>query len=158
MVRDEHHLLWVLRGFVAYYNQDRPHRTLGLETPKPRRRPARRAQHLVDQRGISTRRRVPTPGATAVHERIVLRGLEPASQRGVTGVTLGDLADRAAMSKSGHFAHFRSKDELQIELLRATAATIAREVVEPALRAGEFMRLWLACWGTRWVTWRMPAV
>jgi transposase InsO family protein len=31
----EQHLLAVLREFVAYYNQDRPHRTLGLQTPRP---------------------------------------------------------------------------------------------------------------------------
>jgi transposase InsO family protein len=32
-------LLSVLRAFVAYYNRDRPHRTLGLHTPEPRPRP-----------------------------------------------------------------------------------------------------------------------
>ena len=35
----EHHVRSVLAEFVAYYNQDRPHRSLGLETPVPRRRP-----------------------------------------------------------------------------------------------------------------------
>jgi len=39
IVLDEHHLLSVVREFVAYYNQDRPHRTLGLQTPEPRPRP-----------------------------------------------------------------------------------------------------------------------
>jgi transposase InsO family protein len=29
----------VLREFVTYYNRDRPHRTLGLQTPEPRLRP-----------------------------------------------------------------------------------------------------------------------
>jgi transposase InsO family protein len=38
-VLDEHHLASVLSEFVAYYNQDRPHRTLGLRTPEPRPRP-----------------------------------------------------------------------------------------------------------------------
>jgi transposase InsO family protein len=40
IILDEHHLLSVLREFVAYYNQDRPHRTLGLHTPEPQPRPA----------------------------------------------------------------------------------------------------------------------
>jgi len=40
IVLDEHHLSLILREFVAYYNQDRPHRTLGLQTPDPRQRPA----------------------------------------------------------------------------------------------------------------------
>jgi putative transposase len=34
IVRDEHHLLSVLREFVTYYNQERPHRTLRLQTPQ----------------------------------------------------------------------------------------------------------------------------
>ena len=38
IVLDEHHLVSVLREFVAYYNHDRPHRTLGLQTPEPRPR------------------------------------------------------------------------------------------------------------------------
>jgi transposase InsO family protein len=38
IVVDEHHLLRVLRGFVGYYNWERPHRTLGLQTPERRPR------------------------------------------------------------------------------------------------------------------------
>jgi hypothetical protein len=38
IVLDEQHLSSVLREFVAYYNQKRPHRTLGLQTPEPRLR------------------------------------------------------------------------------------------------------------------------
>jgi putative transposase len=39
IILDEHHLLSVLRESVAYYNRDRPHRRLGLQTPEPRPRP-----------------------------------------------------------------------------------------------------------------------
>jgi putative transposase len=39
IVVDEHHLSSILAAFVAYYNQERPHRTLGLQTPEPRLRP-----------------------------------------------------------------------------------------------------------------------
>jgi hypothetical protein len=39
IVLDEQHLLEVLREFVAYYNKERPHRTLGLQTPEPTLRP-----------------------------------------------------------------------------------------------------------------------
>jgi transposase InsO family protein len=39
IVLDEQHLSWLLGEFVAYYNQERPHRTLGLQTPTPRLRP-----------------------------------------------------------------------------------------------------------------------
>jgi transposase InsO family protein len=40
IVVNEQHLRSVLTNFVRYYNQDRPHRTLGLQTPEPRLRPA----------------------------------------------------------------------------------------------------------------------
>ena len=39
IVLDEQHLSSILAEFVAYYNQERPHRTLGLQTPIPRLRP-----------------------------------------------------------------------------------------------------------------------
>ncbi|MBV9894816.1 MAG: transposase [Chloroflexi bacterium] len=38
IVLDEQHLAAVLAEFVAYYNHDRPHRTLGLHMPEPRSR------------------------------------------------------------------------------------------------------------------------
>jgi len=38
IVLDEQHLMAVLREFVAYYNQERPHRTLGLQPPESRQR------------------------------------------------------------------------------------------------------------------------
>ena len=39
IVLNEQHLMAVLREFVAYYNQERPHRTLELQTPEPSLRP-----------------------------------------------------------------------------------------------------------------------
>ena len=38
IVLDERHLASTLAEFVRSYNQDRPHRTLGLQTPEPRLR------------------------------------------------------------------------------------------------------------------------
>lgn len=38
IVLDGRHLQAVVTEFAEYYNRDRPHRTLGLETPQPRRR------------------------------------------------------------------------------------------------------------------------
>ena len=40
IVLDEQHLASVLKEFVSYYNQDRPHRTLGLQTPQLKERPS----------------------------------------------------------------------------------------------------------------------
>jgi putative transposase len=39
IVLDEQHLTSVLTEFVRYYNRDRPHRTLGLQTPEASSRP-----------------------------------------------------------------------------------------------------------------------
>jgi putative transposase len=39
IVLDQQHLWSVLTEFVRYYNQERPHRTLGLQTPQLNQRP-----------------------------------------------------------------------------------------------------------------------
>ncbi len=57
-----------------------------------------------------------------------------ASQVGLTGLTIGVLADDLNLSKSGLFAHFRSKEALQIEVLNHAAARFTEVVVRPALR------------------------
>jgi AcrR family transcriptional regulator len=67
-------------------------------------------------------------------ERDLLRcGLEIVSDRGLAGLSLGGLAERAEMSKSGLFAHFRSKTELQIKLLDFAGDALRREVIDPAM-------------------------
>ena len=53
------------------------------------------------------------------------------SQSGLSGVTLGVLAERVGMSKSGLFAHFHSKEEVQVALLQHMAGVAAARVVEP---------------------------
>src|SRR5262249_35165482 len=51
------------------------------------------------------------------------------------GLTIGRLASRLEMSKSGLFSHFGSKQELQLATVEAAARRFRREVVEPALDA-----------------------
>ena len=63
--------------------------------------------------------------------RIIARALEIASTEGVQGLSLGPLAERVGMSKSGLFAHFRSKEELQLQLLAAAVEEFRAMVVEP---------------------------
>ena len=57
------------------------------------------------------------------------------SQAGLEGVTLGVLADRVGMSKSGLFAHFRSREAVQIGLLEYMAEFANARVVAPAMKA-----------------------
>ena len=65
---------------------------------------------------------------------IVKRATAMASQVGLEGLSLGALADDVGMSKSGLFAHFASKQELQIQVLEAAVARFLGQVVGPAFR------------------------
>src|SRR6202521_4700683 len=78
-----------------------------------------------------------TNAATSTRERILHQGLALMSQSGLTGVTLGVLGDQVGMSKSGLFAHFRSKEDVQIELLSHMAEFAMAHVVEPSMTADE---------------------
>jgi AcrR family transcriptional regulator len=54
---------------------------------------------------------------------------------GLEGLSIGRLAEDLSLSKSGLFAHFRSKEALQIQVLETTAAQFVETVVKPALAA-----------------------
>ena len=69
-----------------------------------------------------------------------------ASAEGLEGLTIGRLAAELSMSKSGLFAHFGSKEELQLATVEAARAVFIREVVRPAFEADEGLpRLWKLC-------------
>ncbi len=68
-------------------------------------------------------------------QRILERAFQAASREGLGGISIGGLAGDLGLSKSGLFAHFGSKEDLQIELLKAAAQRFEDEVVRPALRA-----------------------
>jgi len=65
---------------------------------------------------------------------IVEKGVSLATQVGLEGLTIGRLATDLGLSKSGLFAHFRSKEALQIQVLDAAAERFVDEVVKPAVR------------------------
>jgi AcrR family transcriptional regulator len=73
--------------------------------------------------------------AETTRELILENAVAAVSELGFEGLSLGDLAKRVGMSKSGLFAHFASKDELELEVLRAAARHFVETVVTPALRA-----------------------
>jgi AcrR family transcriptional regulator len=60
--------------------------------------------------------------------------LEMASCIGLESVSIGALAKASRMSKSGLFAHFQSKENLQIEILRYAGGLFSSHVVVPALQ------------------------
>ncbi len=57
-----------------------------------------------------------------------------ASQMGLEGLSIGALAEVMQMSKSGVFAHFGSREELQISVIREYHARFEDEVFAPAIR------------------------
>ena len=67
-------------------------------------------------------------------QAILESGLDLASQLGLEAVSIGELAKKTDMSKSGLFAHFQSKENLQIEILKHAADLFAADVVVPALK------------------------
>jgi AcrR family transcriptional regulator len=69
----------------------------------------------------------------ATKDRIIESALRTASVEGLEGISLGQLASDVGMSKSGLFAHFKSKEELQLDVLQAAAEKFTQVVVRPAL-------------------------
>ena len=85
-------------------------------------------------------------------EAILARGVDVACRVGLGGLTIGDLTTGSGLSKSGLYAHFGSKEALQLAVLDAAAQEFGDVVVVPALHAprGEARVLallegWLAC-------------
>jgi AcrR family transcriptional regulator len=74
-----------------------------------------------------------TKGAST-RDAILAHAVALASEVGLAAVTLGTLAERAQMSKSGLFAHFASKESLQVAVIDEAAARFVDQVVAPALR------------------------
>ncbi len=65
---------------------------------------------------------------------IVDAALELASRGGLEGLTIGSLAERMQMSKSGVFAHFGSREDLQLATLEHVKASFGEQVLAPVLR------------------------
>jgi AcrR family transcriptional regulator len=72
--------------------------------------------------------------AKGTKERILTAGVDLLSRNGFAGVTLGVLSQNTGMSKSGLFAHFKSKDEVQLELLEETTRIGLISFVQPAMQ------------------------
>ena len=68
-------------------------------------------------------------------ERILDQAVRLASRDGLEGLTIGTLSTELGLSKSGLFAHFGSKDELQLQVLQATVQRFEETVIHPALSA-----------------------
>ena len=94
-----------------------------------------------------------TSKGAATREAILERAYEIARFAGIEGLSLGPLAQAVGMSKSGVFAHFGSREELQLAVLEAAAARFGEYVLIAALsqprglpRLRAIMRNWFE-WG-----------
>lgn len=87
------------------------------------------------------RRRVPKGART--RESILRVAVNLASVEGLQGLTIGRLAEEFKMSKSGLFAHFGSKEELQLATVEMARTIFVDHVIRPALATPEgVQRLW----------------
>lgn len=80
-----------------------------------------------------TERETRSPKGARTRASILDRAVDLASVEGLEGLTIGRLAAELRMSKSGLFAHFGSKQELQLATVAAAAERFRARVIEPAL-------------------------
>jgi AcrR family transcriptional regulator len=64
-----------------------------------------------------------------------------ATVEGLDGISIGRLADHIGMSKSGLYAHFGSKEELQLATIDAASETFVLNVIDPARPARGLARI-----------------
>ncbi|HEX5802177.1 MAG TPA: helix-turn-helix domain-containing protein [Azospira sp.] len=83
---------------------------------------------------------------------ILEAALAQASEGGFESLTIGTLAARTGLSKSGLFAHFGSREELQIAAIDAAASLFADTVFAPALQAERGLPRVRAIF-THWLQW-----
>lgn len=90
--------------------------------------------------------------AEDTREKILERAVVLARHMGLEGVTLGTLATETGLSKSGLYAHFQSKENLQLEIIKLSAEQFTDEVFRPAIQEPRGLpRVQAIFWG--WMEW-----
>jgi AcrR family transcriptional regulator len=88
--------------------------------------------------------------------QILAAAVEQASAAGFESLTIGGLAEKTGLSKSGLFAHFGSKLELQIAALDESARQFTEQVFQPAMKAPRGLKRVRAIF-EGWITWTKRA-
>ncbi len=86
----------------------------------------------LNEQSERTRRRA---DGERTHAAILDVATRLASVEGVYGLSIGRLAEETGVSKSGLYAHFRSKEQLQLEIIQRAGSIFETEVLQPALKA-----------------------
>jgi len=81
-----------------------------------------------------------TRDKAGTREAILERAVDIASTNGLEGLTIGTLSADLGLSKSGLFAHFGSKEELQLATLQRAVERFVDQVVKPAYEEPEGKR------------------
>ena len=85
-------------------------------------------------------------------EAIVDQALDLATVRGLEALSIGALATETGMSKSGLFAHFGSKEALQLAVLEVASARFAAQVIKPSRDEARGLRRLIAL-VENWMAW-----
>src|SRR5215831_1417771 len=80
----------------------------------------------------ATSSRKPRVDGVASREVILNAAARLATTRGLEGLSIGELAQHIGMSKSGLYAHFKSKEELELATIETAAGIFERDVLGPA--------------------------
>jgi AcrR family transcriptional regulator len=98
---------------------------------------------LARTEGLERRRRA---DGERTRSAILEAAARMATVEGLDGLSIGRLAQDTGMSKSGLFAHFGSKEELQLATIAAAEDVFRIEVLDPAMAAPEGLpRLRVLC-------------
>jgi AcrR family transcriptional regulator len=82
----------------------------------------------------------------ASRRAILQAAVNLATTRGLEALSIGELAQHIGMSKSGLYAHFMSKEELELATIETAAEIFGREVLAAAgVSAGGLARVWELC-------------
>jgi AcrR family transcriptional regulator len=85
-------------------------------------------------KSVPARKQAPSKGQ-ASRATILLAAAKLATTKGLDGLSIGDLAAKVGMSKSGLYAHFKSKEELELATIETAAEIFGTEVLQPGQRA-----------------------
>src|SRR5262249_4607582 len=79
--------------------------------------------------GTEQARRNPRAAGVASRRAILTAAACLATTRGLEGLSIGDLARHIGMSKSGLYAHFKSKEELELATIDTAAEVFENDVI-----------------------------
>ena len=99
---------------------------------------------------------IPQTKGEQTRAAILDEALRIASKLGLEGLTIGSLADATGMSKSGLFAHFGSREDLQLAVLEHAAQLYGEKVFVPVLKIERGLPRLRALF-ERWLDWTLES-